>query len=253
MNKNTADKNTIAKGVLTNHNYIYFMKYTNDTELFELMKIELFTAVVGDVMDRMGLFHQFLPPYLRPLREDMVVTGRAMPVLEADVFEEVGTGRNNQVMNYPFGLMLHALDDLKENEVYICTGSSHRYALWGELMSTRALKLGAVGAVVDGYSRDTSGILKLDFPTFSLGRYSQDQGPRGKVIDYRVPIEFGGVRINPGDIIFGDLDGVVVIPQDKENEIVQAAHEKVTGEKLVHKALTQGMGAIEAFDKFGIM
>jgi regulator of RNase E activity RraA len=229
------------------------MKYNNDKELFDLMKTELFTAVVGDVMDKIGLQHQFLPPYLKPLRDDMVVVGRAMPVLEADVFEETGKSKNNKVMNYPFGLMLHALDDLKENEVYICSGSSHRYALWGEMMSMRALKLGAVGAVVDGFSRDTPGILNLDFPTFSAGRYAQDQGPRGKVIDYRVPIEFGGVRINPGDIVFGDLDGVLVIPQEQEREVIQAAYEKTNGEKLVYKALTKGMGAVEAFDKFGIM
>jgi regulator of RNase E activity RraA len=229
------------------------MKYNNDNELFELIRTELFTAVVGDVMDKLGLQHQFLPPYLKPLRDNMVVVGRTMPVLEADVFEETGKSTHNKVMNYPFGLMLHALDDLKENEVYICSGSSHRYALWGEMMSMRALKLGAVGAVVDGYSRDTPGILNLDFPTFSAGRYAQDQGPRGKVIDYRVPIEFGGVRINPGDIVFGDLDGVLVIPQEQEREVIHAAHEKANGEKLVYKALTKGMGAVEAFEKFGIM
>lgn len=230
------------------------MNSTNDTELFQSMKTELFTAVVGDVMDKMGLLHQFLPPFLKPLRDDMVVAGRAMTVLEADVFEETGASRHNEVMNYPFGLMLHALDDLKANEVYICSGASHRYALWGELMSIRAMQLGAVGSVVDGYSRDTPGILRLNFPTFSLGRYAQDQGPRGKVIDYRVPIEFGGVRINPGDIIFGDLDGVLVIPQEKEEEILEAALDKAKSEKLVYKALSeQGMGAVEAFDKFGIM
>ncbi|MFT7037003.1 MAG: hypothetical protein ACJA2S_005545, partial [Cyclobacteriaceae bacterium] len=83
------------------------MEYNNDKELFELMRTELFTAVVGDVMDKVGLQDQFLPPYLKPLRDDMVVVGRAMPVLEADVFEETGKSKNNEVMNYPFGLMLH--------------------------------------------------------------------------------------------------------------------------------------------------
>lgn len=218
-----------------------------------MMKSELFTAVVGDVMDKEGLMRQFLPPYLKPLRDDMIAVGRAMPVLEADVFEEISCSQRNQAMNYPFGLMLHALDDLKTNEVYICSGASHRYALWGEMMSTRAIQLGGVGAVVDGYSRDTPGILRLNFPTFSLGRYAQDQGPRGKVIDFRVPIEFGGVRVNPGDIIFGDLDGVLVIPKEHEADIIEAAYEKAHGEKLVYKALTEGMGAVEAYEKFGIM
>lgn len=227
--------------------------WNSDEELFALAKRELFTAVVGDVMDKMGLLHQFLPPRLQPLRDDMVAIGRAMPVLEADVFAEAETRSHNPAMAKPFGLMLEALDDLKTNEIYICTGGSPRYALWGELMSTRAMKLGAAGAVVDGYSRDTFGILALGFPTFSSGRYAQDQGPRGKVIDFRTAIEIGGIRINPGDIIFGDVDGVIVIPQAAEEEAFTRAIEKARGEKLVQKAIQDGMSACEAFATFGIM
>jgi regulator of RNase E activity RraA len=227
--------------------------WQSDDELFSLAKKELFTAVVGDVMDKMGLLTQFLPPYLQPLRDDMVVLGRAMTVLEADVFAERAAGSANGLMNKPFGLMLEALDDLKPNEVYICTGSSPRYALWGELMSTRAMHLGAVGAVVDGYSRDTNGILKLNFPCFSMGRYAQDQGPRGKVIDFRVPLQIGGVKINPGDIVFGDIDGVCIIPREAEEEAFTRAFEKARGEKLVQKAIQDGMSSVEAFAKFGIM
>ena len=227
--------------------------WNSDEELFALAKAELFTAVVGDVMDKMGLLHQFLPPRLQPLRDDMVVIGRAMPVLEADVFSEAETSTNNPAMAKPFGLMLEALDDLKTNEVYICTGGSPRYALWGELMSTRAMKLGAAGAVVDGYSRDTFGILQLSFPTFSSGRYAQDQGPRGKVIDFRTAIEIEGVRIRPGDIVFGDVDGVLVVPREAEEEAFTRALEKARGEKLVQKAIEDGMSACEAFATFGIM
>ena len=227
--------------------------WKSDEELFSLAKQELFTAVVGDVMDKMGLLHQFLPPRLQPLCDDMVTIGRAMPVLEADVFTEAVTNSNNPIMAKPFGLMLEALDDLKPNEIYVCTGGSPRYALWGELMSTRAMKLGAAGAVVDGYSRDTFGILQLGFPVFSSGRYAQDQGPRGKVLDFRVPLEIEGVRINPGDIIFGDIDGVIVIPQEAEEEAFTKAVEKARGEKLVQKAIQDGMSACEAFATFGIM
>ena len=227
--------------------------WNSDEELFPLAKRELFTAVVGDVMDKMGLLHQFLPPRLQPLRDDMVAIGRALPVLEADVFTEAETRSNNPAMAKPFGLMLEALDDLKTNEIYICTGGSPRYALWGELMSTRAMKLGAAGAVVDGYSRDTFGILQLSFPTFSSGRYAQDQGPRGKVLDFRIPIEIEGVRINPGDIVFGDVDGVLVIPREAEEEAFTKAIEKARGEKVVQKAIEDGMSACEAFATFGIM
>lgn len=228
--------------------------WNSDAELFATARRELFTAVVGDIMDQMGYLRQFLPPAIQPLRDDMVVIGRAMTVLEADV---VGTpeyrGKAGGVMARSFGLMLEALDDLKANEVYVCTGASPTYALWGELMSTRARILGAAGAVVDGYSRDTDGILKMGFPTFSYGRYAQDQAPRGKVVDFRVTLEMGGVVIHDGDIIFGDIDGVCVVPRAIEEEVMRRALEKARGEKLVKKAIEGGMSAREAFDTYGIM
>ena len=176
----------------------------DDSELFSLCRKELFTAVVGDIMDMMGHRHQFLPPQIQPLREDMVAVGRAMPVLEADDDGGEGPGRANPLLNQPFGLMLRALDDLRENEIYICTGSSPTYALWGELMSMAATNRGAVGAVVNGYSRDTRGILAQNFPCFSYGRHAQDQRARGKVMDFRCEIEMDGVRICPGDIVYFD-------------------------------------------------
>src|SRR5687767_15731467 len=103
--------------------------WQSDDELFALARRELFTAVVGDVMDKLGLRRQFLSPQIQPLREDMIVLGRAMPVLEADCFaENVADSANPALMKKSFGLMLEALDDLKSNEVYICTGSSPTYA-----------------------------------------------------------------------------------------------------------------------------
>ena len=225
----------------------------NDDQLFQLMKTQLFSAVIGDVMDKLGFINQFLSPKIQPLRENMLIAGRAMPVLEADVFAEQSTSGQSPLMAKPFGLMLEALDDLKKDEVYICAGASPTYALWGELMSTRAIKLGAAGAVMDGYHRDTRGILKLGFPTFSYGNYAQDQGPRGKVLDFRCNIEMNGVKIRPGDIVFGDIDGVCIIPQEAEEEIVRLAIEKANGEKLVEKAIQNGMSACDAFAKFGIM
>jgi regulator of RNase E activity RraA len=225
----------------------------SDDELFDLAKRKLFTALVGDVMDKMGLHHQFLPQPIKPLRDNMVVIGRAMPVLEADVFGETVERRANPLMSRPFGLMFEALDDLKYDEVYVCAGASLNYALWGGLMSTRAIHLKAAGAVVDGFSRDTPEILRLNFPTFSRGTYAQDQGPRGKVIDFRVPVEIGQVQVAPGDIVYGDLDGVVVVPHGVEVEAFTAALEKARGEQQVRKAIEAGMSTVEAFRKFGIM
>ena len=229
------------------------MEWSNDDELFRIVKEELYTAVVGDIMDKMGFFHQFLPPQIKPLRDAMVVAGRAMTVLEGDTFGEQYPGSANALLSKPFGLMLEALDDLKKNEVYICTGASPTYALWGELMTARATYLGAAGAVVNGYMRDKKGVVDGDFPIFSFGSYAQDQSPRGKVLDFRVPIEIAGVRIQPRDSIIGDMDGVCVVPQDIEKEVLTLALEKARGEKVVKEAILRGMSAKAAFEKYGIL
>ncbi|HTX34758.1 MAG TPA: RraA family protein [Bryobacteraceae bacterium] len=224
-----------------------------DSELFKMARRQLFTAVIGDVMDKLGMRRQFLPQPIQPLQRDMVVIGRALTVLAADFFEEVFEGSHSAISMRSFGLMLEALDDLKADEVYVCTGASPRFALWGELMTRRAMKCGAAGAVLDGYSRDTRGVLASRFPVFSRGSYAQDQGPRGKVVDFRVPIEMHGVRIEPGDILFGDMDGVCVVPKTAEQEVFVRALEKARAERNVGRALDEGMTASDAFAKYGIL
>jgi regulator of RNase E activity RraA len=226
--------------------------WRTDGELFQIARRELFPAVVGDVLDKLGHTSQFLPPEITPLRDDTVIIGRAMPALVADYFNERADGRT-PLGRKPFGLLFQAVDDLKPGEVYLATGGSASYALWGELLSTRACHLGAAGAILDGYSRDTPGVLRLGLPCFSRGRFAQDQGPRGKVIDFRIGVQIGAVRVEPGDIVFGDLDGVCVVPRPIEAEVFTAALEKARGEQTVRCALEGGMSATEAFDAFGIM
>ena len=225
----------------------------DDAELFAAVRRELFVAAVGDVLDRMGLQRQFVGPEVRPIEPGMVILGRAMPVLEADFVGEGDAGGLGPLGKKPFGLLFEALDDLRPGEVYICAGASPRYALWGGLMTTRALACGAAGAVLHGYHRDTNEILRLNFPIASFGSYAQDQGVRGKVIDWRVPIEMDGVRIMPGDIVFGDRDGVLIVPKDAAAEAFAGAFEKVRAENSVLEALQGGMSTVEAFKKFGVM
>jgi regulator of RNase E activity RraA len=224
----------------------------NDDELFKLLKAELYTAVVGDVMDTLGLRRQFLPQAIQPLKPDMVIAGRAMPVLEADIFGEAGEDARGPLADKSFGLMFEALDDLKAGEIYIATGASLRYALFGELMATRAQYLKAAGAILDGYVRDARGIEALGLPMFSRGLYAQDQGVRRKVIDFRSAIEIEGVRIAPGDLLFGDREGILVIPREAEGEVIARAVEKARTEGEVEKAIKSGMAACKAWDKFGV-
>ena len=229
------------------------MPWESDQELFGTVRDKLHAAVIGDVMDQLGLHDQFLPPSIRALRPDMVVIGRAMPVLEADVHAVDPERPANPVMGRPFGLMFEALDDLRPDEVYLCTGASPRYALWGELMTTRARRLGAAGAVLDGYARDTRTLLRGTFPVFSFGSYGQDQGPRGKVVDFRTRIRIGATWVSPGDVVVGDIDGVCIVPKAAEADVFRLALEKVEGENLVRQAIESGMPTVEAFERFGIM
>lgn len=224
----------------------------NDAELFRVIRDELFVAAVGDVLDTMGYQHQFLPAGIMPLEKSMRIVGRAMPVLEADVIND-GNRSVGPLSGKPFGLMMEALDDLKAGEIYVATGASLRYALWGGLMSTRAQHLKAAGAILDGYVRDAGEIERLGFNVFCRGTYAQDQGVRGQVIDYRCTIEIDGVRIAPGDLLFGDREGVLVIPRAVEAEAVAKALDKVRTENKVADAIRGGMSACEALATFGVM
>lgn len=218
--------------------------WKDEAEKFRLMKEKLYTPVVGDILDAMGYTHQFLPPEIRPLREEMKLAGRAMTVLMIDVFGP---------QEKPFGLLTEALDQLQENEIYLATGGTGRCAYWGELLTATARTRGAAGAVVNGYHRDTPQVLAQHWPVFSRGAWAQDSSVRTQVVDFRCPIEIGQVTIQDGDLIFGDVDGVLVIPQQIADEVLEKALEKAAGEKKVRAAIEGGMSATEAFRVFGIL
>ncbi len=223
----------------------------DDQTLFRTVREKLFTAVIGDVMDAGGLTRQFLPREIRALRPDMVVVGRAMPVLEADCAgEQVGHAGRVE----PFGLMFKALDDLRPGEVYVAAGGSPRYAFWGGLMTTRALSLGATGAILGGPHRDTREILALGLPVFSMGSYAQDQRLRGRVIDYRCAVTFdNAVTVSPGDLVVGDVDGVLAIPAEHVADVVRQALVKAEREDGVRAMIGRGMKTEDIFAETGIM
>lgn len=216
----------------------------NDDELFTKLKAALYSPVIGDILDTLGFWHQFLPQPIQPLRTGMLVVGRAMPVQIADAW-----GKQEE----PFGRMTEALDGLQPHEIYIATGGSMNCAAWGEIMTATARTRKGAGAIVNGFHRDTPKVLEQNWPVFSRGRFAQDAGVRSKVVDFRCSIEVEGVKVQPGDLIFGDLDGVVVVPQQVEAEVLEKALEKAAGEKVVRNAIESGMSSTEAFDKYGIL
>jgi regulator of RNase E activity RraA len=218
--------------------------WPSDPELFELIKNRLYTPVVGDVLDRLGFTHQFLPQPIQPLCPEMKLAGRAMPVVMIDV-----SGPQQR----PFGKLTEALDQLQPGEIYLASGGDMRCAYWGEILTATARMRGAVGAVINGFHRDTPRVLEQNWPVFSRGRFAQDSGVRTQVADYRCPIEVGQVWVEPGDLVFGDLDGVVIVPRRVEREVITEALKKASGENLVRKEIEAGQSSTATFEKYGIL
>lgn len=215
-----------------------------DEALFQIINEKLYTPVVGDILDQLGYYHQFLPQQIQPMQTHMKLAGRAMPALMIDVY-----GPQQQ----PFGKLTEALDELEAGEVYLCSGGDMRCAYWGEILTATARMRGAVGAVANGFHRDSPKVLEQDWPVFTRGRFAQDSSVRTKVVDYRCPIEVGNVWVEPGDLIFGDQDGVLVIPKAVEKEVIERALEKASAENLVRKEIENGMSSTEAFRKYGVL
>lgn len=212
--------------------------------VYSMISEELHTPVIGDILDSMGRMNQFLPQGISPLVETHVLVGRAMPVLIADVF---GPQRE------PFGRLTEALDQLEPGEIYLACSGKIDCSAWGEILTVTAKARGANGAVIDGFHRDTKKILDENWPVFSRGNYAQDAGVRSSVLDYRTNVVIGGVQIRPGDLMVGDIDGIVVIPADVEQEVVEMALDKVRMENIVRKAIEEGMTSTEAFARFGVL
>ncbi|MDI9566352.1 MAG: RraA family protein [Chloroflexota bacterium] len=217
-------------------------EWKNDKELFKIMKEELYTGVICDMMDTLGYSHIYLPNVIQPIRLTDVMVGRAYPTIICDVYGE---------QEKPLGLLTEAIDNISEDEVYIVTGGDRRCSYFGEIMTATIKRRGAVGAVIDGYIRDTRQVLEQDFPVFCMGRDAQGSLYRNQVIRYGVPVEIGNILIRPGDLIFGDIDGVVVIPKEIEEKAITVTLEKVRGEKDTREAIERGMSAVEAEKKYG--
>lgn len=226
------------------------VQWKTDEELFALMRAELATCPVSDVMEQLGFRFPMLPPEIRPLKSNMVMIGRAMPVQDEP---PVPYGSPARFDAKPFGLLFESIEALRPNEVYIASGGPSYAARLGDMLVLRARKLGAAGVVINAHIRDANGIMALDIPAFALGSYAYGLQRRHNVVDYRCSIAIGKVRIRPGDLVFGDGDGVCVIPHEAEREIVTKAIAKNRMERGVREDIEAGRSVVEAFKKHGVM
>jgi 4-hydroxy-4-methyl-2-oxoglutarate aldolase len=218
---------------------------TTSADYYDLVESKLYTSVLADVMDNLERWNQTLPHDIRPVYGEAKVAGRAATMSTVEV---------DTVPAEPHKLLLELLDSLEPGEVVVCTtrGSMHA-AVWGELLSTHARARGSRGAIIDGPTRDSWGIVDMRFPVFASGFTPADSKGRIEVTEIRVPIEVGGVRIQDGDLVVGDQDGCVVVPREIEAEVVEQALAKVAGENTVRALLREGASIRTVFKQHGIL
>lgn len=217
-------------------------------DILDELRESFFCSLLSDVLDSLGYMDQALPARLRPLDEELTMVGRARTMLYADIHAPPAPGEN------PYELEIALVDSLGAGDIAVCScGASGRIAPWGGLLSTAAKVRGATGAVMDGLVRDVREIRGMGFPVFHGGIGPLDSKGRGEVVRIDVPVRIGGVLVHPGDILFGDADGCVVIPQSIEADVVTAAREKLRGEKNTKEALMAGRKLGDVFAEFGVL
>ena len=211
----------------------------------DAIRAELYVAVVLDALDQVGLRHQAPRVPLPPLTGVAKLVGRCRTSLWADMAHHDPN---------PYELELEAVDGCAPDDVLIsAAGGSLRSGIWGELLSTAARNTGCVGAIVDGAVRDLDAMQAMGFPVFARGVSPYDSLHRQRCIDVQVPVEIDGVVFSPRDLVLADRDGVVVVPQAVEAEVLDRAFQKVRAEDRVRDEIKAGAQAGEVYRKYGVL
>lgn len=220
----------------------------NDSSMgitLEMIRRELYCAVLCDAMDAMGYRNQSPRVPIVKFSGSESLIGRCKTTLWADMAHDDP---------HPYDLELKAVDSCQRDDVLIAAaGGSLRSGIWGELLSTAARNSGCIGAIVDGAVRDVSKMQAMGFTVYARATCIYDSLNRQRVIDVDVPVEIGGVRFAPGDLVMADADGLVVVPRSIEDEVIRRAWEKVHAENITRDAIKNGMKAVAAYEKYGVL
>lgn len=211
----------------------------------EFVREYLYSGVISDILDDLKLTKQVMHHSIRPIFHNAIVFGKVLTMLGID---------DSNLKENPYELELKAIDQLKPFQIVVAgTGNSTKSGFWGELLTNIAIKNNCNGAVIDTFTRDTKKIIELNYNLFCTGRCPRDSKNRTRVIDFNCKIECGDVLVNPGDLIFGDLDGIVVIPEEYHLEVLNKSYEKVEAENIVRKDILKGISAEDVYDKYGVL
>ncbi|KAA9349336.1 RraA family protein [Larkinella humicola] len=211
----------------------------------EELKDKLYVAVLSDVLDQLGYTHQATRIPFHAYTGINKLLGRCKTSLWADLYD---------VDPNPYELELQAVDSCQPGDVLICAaGGSTRSGIWGELLSTAARNSGCLGVIVHGGVRDIDKMRAMEFPVFATSKNPYDSQNRQRVVDLDVTVEIDGVKFRSGDLVMADEDGIVVVPQEVEEQVIAAAIQKVDAENITRDAIKNGMKAWEAYQKFGVL
>jgi 4-hydroxy-4-methyl-2-oxoglutarate aldolase len=231
--------------MIKSSNATELLGHQHDLALCEFVEKNLYTAVVSDSMDQLGFRHQAMREYLRPVYAACKVAGWARTISCSDLYHTPPD---------PYGIEIEAVDSLLPGEVAVVgTQKSIRNAPWGELLSTASRARGARGAIIDGLVRDVQKIEELGFPVFAAGIKPVDSMGRGLVTSYNVPVECGEVIVHPGDFVFADFDGVVVVPKAVVSEVIKLASDKIRREDSSRAELMKGAYLRDVYKKYGVL
>ena len=216
-------------------------------ELFDRMASQLYAAVLSDVLDKLGHRNQVMTAGINPVKPGStgVLVGRAATML---------TAPQHEIPGEPYTNVIAAIDSLTPGDVVVIGTNGYSDAsYWGELFSNAALARGARGTIIDGCHRDTRQILELGYPLFSTGARPFDIAGRATVASYGRPVKCGGVLVQPGDIVFAEIDGIVVIPSELAEETVAKAFEKVQKEDRCRDDLRAGALLSEVWRRYRVL
>lgn len=223
------------------------MNFTTDQHRFDWILEHLYVPAVCDILDSLGFRAQAMHQRLRPLDPaNCTIVGRARTYrwMETDYV----------VKEDPYGLEIEAMDSLKPGDVLVhSTDYAGTNAPWGELMSTVAKRNGATGCICDSQIRDCQKIIRLGFPVFYQGIRPLDSMGRGRVMAYDVPVKCGEVLVKPGELVFADFDGVVVVPGGVEAEVLRLAEEKIGKENASRRELLKGRTLRDVYNQYRVL
>jgi 4-hydroxy-4-methyl-2-oxoglutarate aldolase len=222
------------------------MEFPTEQELFQYLEERAYAALFSDILDGMGYRSQAVSPEaaIRPLKETFVSAGRAVTLLNAPDTKEED----------PYDLAIKCIDAIQPGSVMVATGSERlRTGIMGELTATALRARGCRGAIVNGYTRDSRKLIGMGYPTFAWGSSPIDTPGRSRAVETNIPVVIGGVTITPGDLMFADMDGIVVVPRSVEKEVIDRVLERLSTENKVRRELAEGRTMAEVWSRYHVL